>query len=513
MGKDTTEIQYLSVGANRHTAVADWSQDGLVAFGADSNIALWRPHDSQPRGVISLISGHKDIVKAIKFLSTNEGNAAEQQTYLLSGADDHCLKIWSLSPDSGAIECIQTLQEHTAAVNCIATVYGRKGGRTDDSSTAALFATGAADATIRIWSFDGKEARVVQTINPKPKFFPLAIALSRLDEKSEALVLAVAGTRDIVQIFVAESSVNPEFKLQATLTGHEGWIRSLDFTWEKDNAADGASSDLLLASASQDKNIRLWRLHQGKELPAAVANGADPSLGAYLPGKSPSNKAHRLKAGGKDYTITFEALLLGHDDWIYSAKWFTSAESARLQLLSASADNTLAIWEADPSSGIWVTNVRLGEISREKGATTATGSTGGFWTGLWSPDGTSVTCLGRTGCWRVWDYNKDEDQWTPQIGISGHTRAVTGIAWAKNGDYLLSTSADQTTRLHGSWKRHESNHSSTWHEMARPQIHGYDLNCIDSLGDSQEQPRDEPRGAGPGYDGTQVGARNRPPAL
>lgn len=36
-------IEYLSVGANRQTAVADWNQDGLVAFGADSNIALWRP--------------------------------------------------------------------------------------------------------------------------------------------------------------------------------------------------------------------------------------------------------------------------------------------------------------------------------------------------------------------------------------------------------------------------------------------------------------------------------------
>ncbi|KAI0120180.1 WD40-repeat-containing domain protein [Nemania sp. FL0031] len=469
-----TEIEYLSVGANRHTAVADWSQDGLVAFGADSNIALWRPHDSQPRGVTSLLSGHKDTVKAIKFLSRGEGD--ERQSYLLSGADDHCLKIWAFSQDDNVVTCVHTLQEHTAAINCIATLYERE----RRNSTIAIFATGAADASVRIWAFDGDETRVLQTINPKPKFFPLAIALSRLDEGGEALVLAVAGTRNVVQIFVAESTVNPEFQLQATLTGHEGWIRSLDFTWEKRKEGDSAKSDLLLASASQDKYIRLWRLHGGKDLPAAVANGADPSLGAYLPGKSPSNKAHRLKAAGKDFTVMFEALLLGHDDWIYSAKWHTGRDTGKLQLLSTSADNTLAIWEADPSSGIWVTNVRLGEISREKGATTATGSTGGFWTGLWSPDGMSVTCLGRTGSWRVWDYSKEEDQWKPQIGISGHTRAVTGIAWAKNGEYLLSTSSDQTTRLHGSWTR-----GNTWHEMARPQIHGYDLNCIDSLGGSQ----------------------------
>ncbi|KAI0407456.1 WD40-repeat-containing domain protein [Xylaria palmicola] len=483
MGEENTEVEYLCVGANRHTAVADWSRDGLLAFGADSNIALWRPHDSQPRGVTSLLAGHKDTVKTIKFLTTSEGE--EAQTYLLSGADDHCLKIWAFSQAStgGAVSCIQTLREHTAAINCIATLC--EGTRGSPTTGPAIFATGAADASIKIWAFDGREARVLQTIHPKPKFFPLAIALSSLDARGEALVLAAAGTRDIVQVFVA---AGPAFELQATLTGHEGWIRSLDFTREAKEKQDGDDdADLLLASASQDKYIRLWRLHRGRELPAAAADGADPSLGAYLPGKSPSNKAHRLRAAGGDFTVTFEALLLGHDDWIYSAKWHADeGRGRRLQLLSTSADNTLAIWEADPSSGVWVTSVRLGEISREKGATTATGSTGGFWTGLWSPDGTSVTCLGRTGSWRVWDYSEAEDQWTPQIGIGGHTRAVTGIAWAKSGDYLLSTSADQTTRLHASWKRHGGGGGdNTWHEMARPQIHGYDLNCIDSLGDAR----------------------------
>ena len=202
---------------------------------------------------------------------------------------------------------------------------------------------------------------------------------------------------------------------------------------------------------------------------------------AFLPGKSPSNKAYWAKAAGKDFSVTFEALLLGHEDWIYSARWHAH-EDGKLQLLSTSADNSLAIWEADPSSGIWVSMVRLGEISREKGATTATGSTGGFWTGLWSPDGTSVACLGRTGSWRRWEYEPANDAWRPCVAISGHTKAVTGISSSKSGDYLLSTSSDQTTRLHTKWTASGAN---TWHEMSRPQIHGYDLNCIDSLGESQ----------------------------
>ena len=47
---------------------------------------------------------------------------------------------------------------------------------------------------------------------------------------------------------------------------------------------------------------------------------------------------------------------------------------------------------------------------------------------------------------------------------------VVALAWEANGDSL-----DQTTRMFGEWKRKDS---VTWHELARPQIHGYDLNAI-----------------------------------
>jgi elongator complex protein 2 len=41
-------------------------------------------------------------------------------------------------------------------------------------------------------------------------------------------------------------------------------------------------------------------------------------------------------------------------------------------------------------------------------------------------------------------------------------------------------SLDQTTRMFGEWRR---DNIGTWHEIARPQIHGYDLNAISSLPD------------------------------
>jgi elongator complex protein 2 len=379
---------------------------------------------------------------------------------------DKTLRIWSKNPSTEQYSCIQTLSDHQSSINCIAV----------SSRTSRIFASGSADATFKIWSLDEQDvATLNQTITVTPRFFPLALALSPLAGAPESYVLAVAGTKDIIQLYVLDSQHSPEFKLQATLAGHEGWIRSLEFTQERSSP----NSDLILSSASQDKYIRLWRIHQGKDLPAAAAS-ADPSMGAYMPGKSLSNKAHRFKAQDLDFSATFEALLLGHEDWIYSTKWRTDGD--KLQLLSSSADNSLAIWEPDASTGVWITVTRLGEISAEKGSTTATGSTGGFWTGLWSPSGKTVISLGRTGSWRLWNHNLDQDRWVQVVGISGHTLPVMGIAWSKEGDYLLSTSSDQTTRLHARWKRDDL---VSWHEMARPQIHGYDLNCIDSLGSSQ----------------------------
>ena len=379
---------------------------------------------------------------------------------------DKSLRIWSKNGSPETFKCVQTLKDHQSSVNCIGV----------SKHSPKIFISGAADGTIKVWKLDDNHlATLQQSIEVNPRFFPLALALSPLSGTPESYVLAAAGTKDIIQLYILDPAQSPDFKLQATLSGHEGWIRSLEFTQETPDS----ESDLILSSASQDKYIRLWRIHQGKELPQAAAS-ADPSLGAFMPGKSLSNKAHRFKAQGLDFSATFEALLFGHDDWIYSTKWRPVGD--KLQLLSASADNSLAIWESDASTGVWVTIARMGEISSEKGSTTATGSTGGFWKGLWSPSGGTVVCLGRTGSWRLWNYSKEQDRWIQSPGISGHTQSITGISWSKGGDYLLSTSSDQTTRLHARWKR---NGLVSWHEMARPQIHGYDLNCIDSLGSSQ----------------------------
>ncbi|KAJ4985030.1 Elongator complex protein 2 [Stagonosporopsis vannaccii] len=456
--------EYVSVGGNRNPAAADWDVNGsgILAFGADNCIALWDPQDEKLAGVHAILSGHTKAVNAVKFFPNTPSSEC---SVLLSGAADNTIRIWrSEKHKTSSYNCLKTLAGHSNPITKIATLPG-----------SDIFASGSSDGSVKIWrlihdeAFASVDAELLQTITLSPKYFPLIIALAQLD--AESMVLAVAGTRPTIQIFVSRDT---QFHLSATLTGHEGWIRALDFTRETSDE----SSDLLLASASQDKYIRLWRFHQGNELPVASSALNDPALGGFA--KSLSNKPHWIESATSKHSITFEALLLGHEDWIYTASW--RHREGKLQLLSTSEDNSLAMWESDPTSGVWVCMTRLGEISAQKGSTSATGSAGGFWIGLWSPDGNTVVSLGRTGSWRKWAYSSSEDMWTQQVAITGHVREVRGVTWSRNGAYLLSTSQDQTTRLFSEWKR---DGITSWHEFSRPQIHGYDLNCVDAISDTQ----------------------------
>ncbi|KAF2147898.1 RNA polymeras-like protein II Elongator subunit [Myriangium duriaei CBS 260.36] len=450
--------RHIAVGGNRYPAAADW-QDGLFVFGSGKNVALWEP--AATAGVKSLLRGHTDTVSAVKIISRHR-----RPPVIVSGSADKTVRLWALREDR-FVEVFQS--QHDGAVNTIAVL-----------PEGDTFVTGAADATMKIWKLDEASsdssvsisASLIQTIPLKPRFLPLATAVAALDDGS--VVLVVAGTMTSIQMYHGNGS---NFKLAATLTGHEGWIRSLDFV--RESTTEG--SDVLLASASQDKYIRLWRLHRGQQLPTASTASQDPSLGAL--GRSLSNKPHFIGEDESLHSVTFEALLIGHEDWIYTAQWKRAHGSdAGPELLTTSADNSVSIWRREVDSGFWICQTRLGEISSQKGSTTATGSAGGFWIGLWSPSGDKIASLGRTGSWRLWVFSSSSTSWEQQIGISGHIKEVKSLAWSADGSYLLTTGSDQTTRLLAPWRKEAE---ETWHEIARPQIHGYDLNCVDSLGTTQ----------------------------
>jgi len=81
------------------------------------------------------------------------------------------------------------------------------------------------------------------------------------------------------------------------------------------------------------------------------------------------------------------------------------------------------------------------------------------------------------GGFHIWSQDPDRPQlWTPGVIVGGHYGEVRDLAWEHSGAYLMTASADQTTRLHAPWLQDGAN--PTWHELARPQIHGYDMQAL-----------------------------------
>ena len=121
------------------------------------------------------------------------------------------------------------------------------------------------------------------------------------------------------------------------------------------------SGDVLLASCSHDTYIRLWRMTSRFE----GDQGSDElTLKGNTFSVGDTSWPQRL------FEVRLDALLIGHEDWIYSIQWqpaevvtpatgSTSPPVCRqpMCLLSASMDKMMLLWRPDPASGVWVEQV------------------------------------------------------------------------------------------------------------------------------------------------------------
>jgi elongator complex protein 2 len=77
--------------------------------------------------------------------------------------------------------------------------------------------------------------------------------------------------------------------------------------------------------------------------------------------------------------------------------------------------------------------------------------------------------------------------WKAQPCLTGHFDVVTDLCWeSATGDYLLTVGNDQTCRAWAPLEvlngiNHPDEKKEVWVEIARPQVHGYDLTAITSL--------------------------------
>jgi elongator complex protein 2 len=153
----------------------------------------------------------------------------------------------------------------------------------------------------------------------------------------------------------------------------------------------------------------------------------------------------------QQFSVTFDALLVGHEAGITSLSWRPAPTSSPHQtptLLSTSTDSSLILWSPsiiltssslshDGSTSIWINRQRFGDIGGQR--------LGGFVGGLWARDGREAMAWGWAGGWRRWRCDQDveegegrDEEWLEVGAVGGHSGPVKGLDWSPKGKYLVS---------------------------------------------------------------------------
>lgn len=404
-----TETAYIAAGCNRTVNVLDWGSDAnLIAYGFHHSIAIYDPHARNER-VVATLQGHSDVVTSLQWLSFKGINPSHPQTSyvaaLATGAADGTVCIWLIHTTHFTWKLVSTLRAHPPGFSVNSITLHPCVCPNANRSTLTLVTTGG-DGDVTIWTTHATRAKELEIelqlessggggwrleqrlsygtrlqhcaaltfISPSPSLLPSiacdeSVGESTTNTPRSSLLLALGGVDGKVHLLLQTPANNGDndnttFNPVCALEGHQNWVRGLSFTLDP-----RTPNKLLLASASQDRYIRVWAITPEMMLrthsTGAVEeeNERKTDLLRYAPrprfhvAAAPEGVMDK-KNVGTTYEVVLEAMLIGHEDWVQSVAFAPSGGDDHMPppplcLLSASMDRTMVLWGPDPSTGMY----------------------------------------------------------------------------------------------------------------------------------------------------------------
>lgn len=355
-----------------------------------ASIGIWI-YDMETYQEIALITGTEGHINSVAF--SPDGNT------IVGGSQDGYVYFWNVN----TWERSKILSSN---VNWINSVVFSPDGNTIASSGGTYEGT---EPVIDLWNFHTDE--LLRSFGGP--YAPLSISLSP-DGKT-----LIGGEKYKKGIFVWNVDTG---ELLKTLMGHDEFesINSIVFS------PDGK----IIASASDDKTVRLWNFHTGLLI---------------------QTLKHIAQVKDVVFSADGKTLISAGDDGIRIWNSNTAESNDFIEIPAVSIVFSLdgRTFVSASSDGIRVWDAHTKELLK-----TIEGYSGSVSSVAYSPDGNTIVSGNLNRTIRVWDANTKRIIKT----LAGHTDVVTSIAYSPDGNTIATGSYDNTIRL---WDAHTYVHRKT----------------------------------------------------
>jgi WD40 repeat protein len=440
------KVSHTLLGSHDQTvnAVLFSSHDGeerLVSTSIDHTARLWNPDT----GELLMLFGHDGPVIDAGFVDSLSGTKGQGGEGLVTVAGDRTVRLWRTRPDKPIAYPLAGHRNHVWHVSFRSHDHGRDGDLANEHRLQLL--TTSYDGMVRLWTLDidpvvpGEDFRYLrERIHPPATVeIPAGVVKGRVDpvryaafaNRSDRLVTATRGGRFGVWTLAGE----PLCTMEIGGRGDPSAVLPM---------AGFGPDDRRLFTAQTGKGAQVWDLGACRdqavlhcEVPHCQAFELAAGLSAAVSDADPVAGVWSLAVGLQDGRVQRldpdrpTEVISADDSQRHGGKVVQLSFSPdHNRLLSASADGTAALWDAN--------GVRRLQVYGGHGE----GHTQGLYNARFDPEGRRIVTASQDGTAIVWDVAGP-----PLKHLIGHLDRVYHASFSPDGRWVLTASRDGTARL------------------------------------------------------------------